>query len=173
MPTNFTIVKLCIFAFLKTVKIMKLNFILSKNVLYQINQSNSKWVYKLDVLILYSSINQLSFSLFCIFQSDTVLYFPTFCGERLFSQSYNLSFSESCFLAHVSSHSQFRFFSFTRQSLPNVNKMNSSNFIGNKIWLQPAFDSRPEPCRPRVDPGPPLSLFALLSKDGKLMANPR
>ena len=37
MPTNFTIVKLCIFAFLKTVKIMKLNFILSKTMLYQIN----------------------------------------------------------------------------------------------------------------------------------------
>merc|ERR1711976_485200 len=64
-------------------------------------------------------------------------------------------------------------FNFSKQSLPNVNKMNSNNFIGNKIWSQPAFDSRPEPCRPRVDPGPPLSLFALLSKDGKLMANPR
>ena len=108
-----------------------------------------------------------SIIIFCILRSDTRL--PTFCV----SQPYNLSFSESCFLAHVSSLSQFRLFNFSKQSLPNVNKMNSNNFIGNKIWLQPAFDSRPEPCRPRVDPGPPLSLFALLSKDGKLMANPR
>ena len=132
MPTNFTIVKLCIFAFLKTVKIMKLNFILSKNVLYQINQSNSKWVYKLDVLILYSSINQLSFSLFCIFQSDTVLYFPTFCGERLFSQSYNLSFSESCFLAHVSSLSQFRFSTLQSSLLQTLTKWTPTTLSGTK-----------------------------------------